>query len=71
MWVCRVTDNMIILPDYRVQNLDIPCQVRIFVVLYKSNVEEKHKGSSTSLIDSLPNTVPRRLLVTAVLENET
>lgn len=42
MWVCGVTDNMIILPDYRVQNLDIPCQDRIFVVLYKYNVEEKH-----------------------------
>lgn len=42
MSVCGVTDNMIILADYRVQNLDIPCQVRIFVVLHKSNVKEKH-----------------------------
>lgn len=57
MWVCGVTDNMIILADYRVRNLDIPCQVRIFVVLYKSNVKEKHQGFSRCLIKHDPKTI--------------
>lgn len=57
MWVCGVTDNMIILADYRVQNLDIPCQVRIFVVLYKSNLEEKHQGFSRQLTKHAPKTI--------------